>query len=409
MTTMTRRQIYDLIWSKPMRDAAAEIGLSDVGLKKVCIRHRVPVPPQGYWNKVHAGQKPSKAIFRDVNDARLNRVEIAGSRYNPPPEMKKALIEAKSRESAPDRKIEVPPIAPPALPAAVRLAAALKKSKHDDRGLVYAIDPKLFPVRVAAANVDRAVSIVEALLVAAADRSFGATTGAKHLTMVVDGESIVLGLKETTKRTPHVLTQEEIDRQARRDHAQRTNNWELSSRLYQRLPDWDYHATGQLFLEIEDKQHLNVRARWSDTATRRLETMLNDVLAGLVAYAAGLKQRREEQARWHREWELKQQREVEARARAELEKARVEFLERRLTAFEEMSRLDRFLSRLSSSTHWHEPPPRFQEFVQWAERRVQQLKRQCSAEALLEALTDSSLFGPNPKSPSAYPYYDART
>jgi hypothetical protein len=47
MTTLARKQLYDLIWSKPMRDAAAEIGISDVGLKKVCVRHRVPVPPQG--------------------------------------------------------------------------------------------------------------------------------------------------------------------------------------------------------------------------------------------------------------------------------------------------------------------------------------------------------------------------
>jgi hypothetical protein len=399
---MTRRQLYDLIWSKPMRDAAGEIGISDVGLKKVCVRHRVPVPPQGYWNKVHAGQRPSKAIFRDVDDARLNRVEIAGSHYDPPPEVKKALAEAKARESEPDKKIDVPPVAPPTVPAAIRLAAALKKSKHDDRGLAYAIDPKLFLVRVAATNVDRAVSLVEALLKAAADRSFAVTTGGKHLTMVVDGESIVLGLKETTKRAAHVLTQEEIDRQARRDRAQQANNWDLSSRLYQRLPDWDYHATGQLFLEIEDRQRLNVRTRWSDTTTRRLEMMLNDVLAGLVAYAAGLKQRREEQARWRRELELRQQREAEARERAELEKARIEFLGRRLQAFEEMSRLDRFLSRLSSSTHWHEPPPRFHEFIQWAERRLQQLRQQCGAEALQQALADSSLFGPNPKPPSAY-------
>jgi hypothetical protein len=37
MTIMTRRQLYDLIWSKPMRDATAEIGISDVGLKKALV------------------------------------------------------------------------------------------------------------------------------------------------------------------------------------------------------------------------------------------------------------------------------------------------------------------------------------------------------------------------------------
>jgi len=39
MTIMTRGQLYDLIWSKPMRDAAAEIDISDVGLKNVCVCH----------------------------------------------------------------------------------------------------------------------------------------------------------------------------------------------------------------------------------------------------------------------------------------------------------------------------------------------------------------------------------
>lgn len=85
-----------------------------------------------------------------------------------------------------------------------------------------------------------------------------------------------------------------------------------------------------------------------------------------------------------------------------MERARVEFLERRLNAFDEMNRLDRFLVRLATVTHSDEPPPRFQEFVQWAEHRVQQLRRQCSAEALREALADSPLFGPSPKAPSPY-------
>jgi hypothetical protein len=40
-----------------MRDAAATIPMSDVGLKKVCRRHGVPVPPRGYWNKVRAGHR----------------------------------------------------------------------------------------------------------------------------------------------------------------------------------------------------------------------------------------------------------------------------------------------------------------------------------------------------------------
>lgn len=37
---LTRRELYDLVWSKPLRDVAADLGISDVGLAKVCARHR---------------------------------------------------------------------------------------------------------------------------------------------------------------------------------------------------------------------------------------------------------------------------------------------------------------------------------------------------------------------------------
>jgi len=57
MKTYTRQQLHDLVWSGPMRDAAKKLGLSDNGLRKHCVKAFVPLPPQGHWNKVHAGQK----------------------------------------------------------------------------------------------------------------------------------------------------------------------------------------------------------------------------------------------------------------------------------------------------------------------------------------------------------------
>lgn len=44
-------------WSAPMRDLAAKLELSDVGLKKLLARCGVASPPQGYWNKIRAGKK----------------------------------------------------------------------------------------------------------------------------------------------------------------------------------------------------------------------------------------------------------------------------------------------------------------------------------------------------------------
>lgn len=62
-----RVMMNDLIafaWSAPMRELAAKVGMSDVGLKKLLTSYGVVCPPQGHWNRVHAGRpvaKPPKA------------------------------------------------------------------------------------------------------------------------------------------------------------------------------------------------------------------------------------------------------------------------------------------------------------------------------------------------------------
>ena len=58
-----RVALADLIafaWSAPMRDLATRMQMSDVGLKKLLRAHGVLGPPQGHWNRVHAGRRVSE-------------------------------------------------------------------------------------------------------------------------------------------------------------------------------------------------------------------------------------------------------------------------------------------------------------------------------------------------------------
>ncbi|MBD8621183.1 hypothetical protein IFT67_19935 [Sphingomonas sp. CFBP 13728] len=57
---VTLEDLIGVAWSAPMRELAAQIGLSDVGLKKLLKSHGVSGPPQGHWNRVHAGRAVSK-------------------------------------------------------------------------------------------------------------------------------------------------------------------------------------------------------------------------------------------------------------------------------------------------------------------------------------------------------------
>jgi hypothetical protein len=45
---MTRQQLYDLVWSRSMGEAAASIPMSHVSLKKLCAKHEVPGLPQAH-------------------------------------------------------------------------------------------------------------------------------------------------------------------------------------------------------------------------------------------------------------------------------------------------------------------------------------------------------------------------
>jgi hypothetical protein len=54
--TVTRSELYELVWDKPMRDLAREFGVSDRGLAKICGRMKISCPARGYWAKKAAGK-----------------------------------------------------------------------------------------------------------------------------------------------------------------------------------------------------------------------------------------------------------------------------------------------------------------------------------------------------------------
>ena len=56
----TRQEFYDLVWSTAMTKLAKRFGMSDVGLRKICVKHAVPTPPAGYWAKLQHGKKVRK-------------------------------------------------------------------------------------------------------------------------------------------------------------------------------------------------------------------------------------------------------------------------------------------------------------------------------------------------------------
>lgn len=57
----TREEMYDLVWSVPMRTLARQFGISDVALRKRCQKAAVPTPPAGYWTQLRIGKEPARS------------------------------------------------------------------------------------------------------------------------------------------------------------------------------------------------------------------------------------------------------------------------------------------------------------------------------------------------------------
>jgi hypothetical protein len=76
----TRNELYDLVWSEPMKTLATKFELSDVGLAKTCRKHDVPLPPRGYWAKLRAGKAVNRAPLPDRGLGMSEHVELGTGR-----------------------------------------------------------------------------------------------------------------------------------------------------------------------------------------------------------------------------------------------------------------------------------------------------------------------------------------
>lgn len=54
---ITREELYEAVWSESVQKLAMALGISDVGLAKICKKLNVPRPGRGYWAKPRGARK----------------------------------------------------------------------------------------------------------------------------------------------------------------------------------------------------------------------------------------------------------------------------------------------------------------------------------------------------------------
>ncbi len=97
---VTREELFELVWEKPVSKLAAEFRVSDVALGKICRRMNIPKPPRGFWAKVDAGRKPRKPKLPQLTKDGIAQVVITPSQTFPASEKPKQPLEVMSVPSS---------------------------------------------------------------------------------------------------------------------------------------------------------------------------------------------------------------------------------------------------------------------------------------------------------------------
>jgi hypothetical protein len=321
---LTRAELYEKVWSTPMRTLAEEFNLSDVGLAKVCRKHDIPLPPVGYWRQKETGHELTRPPLHFAkNDAETLDIFVR-ERLTP---------EFATLAAEPAPKITIPAELSHAF--ALRTEKLLAHGKENAKKLVVpkkGATPHLF---VSREQLARSLRILNALFLALEERGQSVAWPKEEsavLTFVVDGETIKFCLLEVTNSVPHVLTP-----------AEQKHTWTA--------PKWDYQLTGKLKLRIDNLPYGMgpIRSIWSDGKRQQLENCIGDFVVGLNVVAAAIRKNRQDIEERDRQWEEERKREDEERQVAEEKKRKAEFVSELIQNWEEAARLRRFAKSMEES------------------------------------------------------------
>lgn len=350
----TRQEFYDLVWSTPMTKLARRFGMSDVGLRQICVKHGIPTPPAGYWAKLEFGKKVSKTSLPAASSGIGDRVVVSVYAVQELPE---AVIAA---QQAAEKELPDAVVVPDELPSRLHHVAsatgqALKAAKADhEQFLKTEPSPGVVSARVCKPSVQRVVLIVDTLA-RTLERLGHATADAKDgADLIIDGESLRLLFHETKDKSEHHPTAAELAAKAKWE--ERRKQWPTLYNADRRhWRSWDYSPSGRLSLTLVSPVWTSwssdrILGRWHDRKAGTVEQQLNDVVVAMYAGVALLKHNRtklEERQRLHQEEMDRRERE---RDRQERIAKREAFVRQKAKEHAELAELRSFSRHLDGET-----------------------------------------------------------
>jgi hypothetical protein len=389
----TRKQLYALVWEKPMTAAARDLNITDTGLRKVCLKHAIPTPRAGHWMKVAHGKNVKVAPLPDPDQD--HQILIFGN---------SGAADTDAMASARDDVLQALEAAGegegPPNPIVEKTLARLRKARRNAEGLVVSNGSALVHVAVHPDRVERAGALLAKLVAAGEAAGLTLVKSGSGTAWLCNGETIAFELVEAADQVEHVATAKELApvekwKRERDEYHKRYGYWRDWGEP--KIPKWERRYQGRLQVRLEDVRLKTERAWWgepirrvfSETRKRTLEPAIPKIIATVAALAAA--------KRSNGEFEERQRIAAAEAARAREAAERRRLIDEKALAFVEQLAAERTdVEQLQSVIGCLAQPglgPRASKLIQWAEQRLQALELQLDAEAIESRLEEARLFG----------------
>ncbi len=274
--TFTRNELYNLVWSVPLLTLSKKYAISDVGLRKICVKMEIPLPKAGHWQKLKFNKNTNRPkLSANYNGDKaitlsLRTEEMKSIAATPSPS--KILQHQIEQDMKPSLSVPEKLSNPDKLIVAAR-ESLNKKDRYEHNGLASCERGEL-DIRVARSNIPRALRFMDTLIKALRKRGHAIEIKNDKTCVCIDGQDIEIRFREKLKK-------------------------EIVKGTY--FDSTAYRPTGIMAFQIgtyHDKE-------WKD-GTIPIEEMLSKIIAKLELVA---QEQKERELHWKREREIRDEQE----------------------------------------------------------------------------------------------------
>jgi hypothetical protein len=368
---ITREELYEAVWSEPIHQLSKALGISDVGLAKVCKKLNVPVPGRGYWAKNRATRKLLRISLPLLEAGQPTEHQITQAHCGEAERWTRETLQRLAGEGVGVPILGANTIEPEWHPLLAQYQGMLGQAGLNAVRL-RATQPCL-AINVSPSLLERSLKIFQNLFSAfekqgyqmevlppdSGRSSYGYRAEKPSRTVVkILGVGVAFELGEDYRSVPVPIPPQPRNRRPM---------------AYEGLhvPEYRNEGTGQLKLEITEPHARGIRVSWKDGKRLRIEEQLDAFLLSVVALA-------EHAHRNQLEEERLQKKAQEARARAAAKAAKENALAQKLFDLDsriwdcqQAEQIRAFLEkaqlRRARSAEQAMPSPELKDWFDWAE------------------------------------------